>query len=577
MRNAIISLLFTSLLGVCPAQTQSLFDGKSLTGWDGNPAFWRVEKGVIVGETTASNPTKGNSFLIWKGGELKDFELTLKARVLGNNSGVQYRSKVVDPKSWAVGGYQMDLIGNHALFAMLYEERGRGILAQRGQRVVLRADQKPQVIGEFDKSKALDVAQWNEYKIVAKGRILRHAVNGDVTVEVIDDDVAKRSLSGVLAIQLHAGPPTRVEVKDIVLKPLSAKESAAPVATPAPSAPQWIWTTQTAKTETIYARRQWTLRGGVKKAVLRISCDNGYTAFVNGKQVGTGSTWAQPGVYDVTTQLRSGDNVIAVEATNEGSLAGLVARLDLTDAAGKSTSLVTDSDWNVRGDKVAGWMAPSEDPKGWSRPHLHGALGMAPWGNVFNPKAASKPTAKPPVASKPAPKPIIPAVPEGFEVDLVYTVPKATQGSWVAMAVDDKGRLYCCDQGKAGIFRLTLGGAQPVVEKVPVDLSGAQGLLWANGVLYAALNTSKPVAGLYRVSDTNGDDTLDRVELLREMRQGGEHGIHGVVLGPDGKSLYLAGGNHSPIPSPETSSVPRNYDEDQLLPRMIDSRGMPKA
>ena len=134
-----------ALSSACAGEPQNLFNGKNLEGWTGNPKFWKVEKGTIIGETTKENPTKGNTFLIWEGGELTDFELTLQVRVIGNNSGIQYRSKVVNEGQWHVGGYQMDAIGAPHLFGMLYEERGRGILAQRGQKVTLEAGQKPKV------------------------------------------------------------------------------------------------------------------------------------------------------------------------------------------------------------------------------------------------------------------------------------------------------------------------------------------------------------------------------------------------------------------------------------------------
>ncbi|MHC4878107.1 MAG: c-type cytochrome [Planctomycetota bacterium] len=162
---------------------------------------------------------------------------------------------------------------------------------------------------------------------------------------------------------------------------------------------------------------------------------------------------------------------------------------------------------------------------------------------------------------------------KGFKAELLYSVPQV-QGSWVSLCVDPKGRLITSDQyGK--LYRITVpevgSDATTNVEEIPVELGMAQGLCWAFDSLYVMVNGKG--AGLYRVRDTNGDDQLDDVKLLRALSGGGEHGPHAVVLSPDGKSLYICGGNHTDIPGPETSRLPRTWDEDQLLPRMWDAGG----
>ncbi len=167
--------------------------------------------------------------------------------------------------------------------------------------------------------------------------------------------------------------------------------------------------------------------------------------------------------------------------------------------------------------------------------------------------------------------------PDGFKIEKIYDVPKDTQGSWVSMAVDDKGRLYCADQGKQGIYRITLKDGQPTkVERIPAAISSAHGMLWAWDGLYVVVNgggIGGHDSGLYRVSDSDGDDQLDRVQPLRKLQGRGEHGPHAVVLAPDSESLFVLGGNHTQTPKPETSAVIPNYAEDQLLPRMTDARG----
>jgi hypothetical protein len=194
-----------------------LFDGKTLDGWSGNPRFWSVQDGVITGQTTPDNPTKGNTFLVWKGGTVGDFELTLDFRLVGGNSGIQYRSKEMD--KWVIGGYQADFDAGGKFSGILYEERGRGILARRGTKVVIEQNGDKKVVGKTTDEKSILAAikkeDWNQYTIIAKGNHLIHKINGMVTVEVTDNQEDKRRMSGLLALQLHQGPPMLVQFRNI--------------------------------------------------------------------------------------------------------------------------------------------------------------------------------------------------------------------------------------------------------------------------------------------------------------------------------------------------------------------------
>lgn len=218
--------LFTALLlaASLPGAERSLFNGKDLTGWKGLD-FWTVEDGAITGRTTKEKPTKGNTFLVWEG-EVADFELTFRYKIVGGNSGVQYRSKLVDEKGFVVAGYQGDFEAGKTYSGILYEEKGRGILAKRGEKVTVSegADpKKPRVtvegsLGKSDEIQALIKNEdWNEYRVVAKGGRLQHFINGRQTVDVTDT-TAVGAKKGLLALQLHAGPPMVVQFKDIVLK-----------------------------------------------------------------------------------------------------------------------------------------------------------------------------------------------------------------------------------------------------------------------------------------------------------------------------------------------------------------------
>ena len=223
LRTSLLALL--ALASTACAEDKNLFNGKDLTGWKGLD-FWSVEDGCITGRTTKEKPTKGNTFLVWQGGEIGDFEFTFKYKIVGGNSGVQYRSKVVDEKGYVVAGYQADFEAGKTYSGILYEEKGRGILAQRGQKTVIKDGEKPgkakvEVTGEVGKSAEIQAKikaeDWNEYRIVAQGGHLQHFINGVQTVDVTDE-TAVGAKKGILALQLHAGPAMVVQFKDLVLK-----------------------------------------------------------------------------------------------------------------------------------------------------------------------------------------------------------------------------------------------------------------------------------------------------------------------------------------------------------------------
>lgn len=200
-----------------------LFDGKTLNGWEGNPELWSVEDGgEIVGRTTDEKPISGNTFLIWRGGTVADFELRLQFQIKGGNSGVQYRSEEVPDNKWVIRGYQADFDATNKYTGMLYEEKGRGILAKRGTKVTIPAGGKPEVVGELgteeEMAKLAKADDWNEYVIIARGNRLTHKLNGVTTVEVTDEDKEKGKASGLVALQLHKGPAMTVRFRNIRVK-----------------------------------------------------------------------------------------------------------------------------------------------------------------------------------------------------------------------------------------------------------------------------------------------------------------------------------------------------------------------
>jgi len=216
---------------------QPIFDGTSLTGWDGDPAFWKAVDGTIVGESMPDNAVKENTFLIWRGGEPGDFELKLQFRMNSTNSGIQLRSVHLPPGTpsgngtvqgkWVMKGYQADIDFNNTYTGQIYEERGRGFLAMRGQAVHIPDGDgmKPRVIGNLqqtpDELKAL-VKQndWNQVHLIARGNMIMQIFNGAVSSIVIDDDTKNRSLGGLIGFQMHVGEPMRIEFRNIWLKQL---------------------------------------------------------------------------------------------------------------------------------------------------------------------------------------------------------------------------------------------------------------------------------------------------------------------------------------------------------------------
>jgi 3-keto-disaccharide hydrolase len=211
-----------------------IFNGKDMTDWDGDPRLWKVVDGVIRGETTPENPTKGNTFCVWRGGKLKNFILKIKFRIQNGNSGIQYRSK--EHQKWRINGYQAEVENAPGKVGFLYHEGGRAWLVNVGDIMEIDKEGKKNVVGKVSDVEALKKAgyykmkDWNEYTIVARGNHLIHYLNDYPMMELIDNDrvvdpkdMNDRKgalLEGVLALQIHAGPPMIVDFKDIRIKHL---------------------------------------------------------------------------------------------------------------------------------------------------------------------------------------------------------------------------------------------------------------------------------------------------------------------------------------------------------------------
>lgn len=233
MKSILLALACAATVFAADDGFKPLFNGKDLSGWDGNPDFWSFKDGTVIGQTTAEKPTKGNTFLIWRDGTVDDFEIRFKYRITGGNSGMQYRSKeMTDAGKWVVGGYQADIDAGNTYTGIMYEERGpRAIAAQRGQKVTLTEGGKKEVTGSVGTDAEIKAniknGDWNEYVVTARGHHFVHQINGKTTVEVTDNDTKNRKDSGILAFQLHAGPPMKIEIKDAQIKrlPVDSKKN----------------------------------------------------------------------------------------------------------------------------------------------------------------------------------------------------------------------------------------------------------------------------------------------------------------------------------------------------------------
>jgi Domain of Unknown Function (DUF1080) len=202
----------------------NLFDGKTFTGWQGDTAYWRIDNGEFIGEEHPDKMLKNNTFLIWRGGTPGDFEFKAEYRISGGgNSGVQYRSEELKDIPLALKGYQADIDGANQYTGQNYEERGRGFLAMRGQKVNLEPNVKPIItdsLGNADslKTHIKDSTQWNEVHIIAKGNHMQHYINGTLMSDAIDNDTTARKMTGVIGLQMHVMPYMKVEYRNIRLK-----------------------------------------------------------------------------------------------------------------------------------------------------------------------------------------------------------------------------------------------------------------------------------------------------------------------------------------------------------------------
>ena len=340
--------------------------------------------------------------------------------------------------------------------------------------------------------------------------------------------------------------------------------------------PEWIWFRKTDDSETRFFRKTFTLDDPPSSAELMATADDSLEAFVNGVAVLSASEWAKPHRADVKARLRTGRNVIAIRAVNgDSSPAGLIAQLTLTQA-GRKTTIVSDATWKAEDRNLPGWNQITLDDAGWALAKSLGKLGVSPWGNIL---AAAPAPAPAQTLRQATPAAELYALPD-FQVELLHSA-ALEEGSFVNLCKDNRGRLIISPQydsanPNGGLLRVTLGADGRIARRefIAKPLYDAQGMVFAHGALWVVVNkySTKFDSGLYRVTD-DGSDTWNRIDLIKKLPGGGEHGPHAVELGPDG-NLWVMAGNHTKPPEGLAPDSPhKNYHEDHVLPRQPDGNG----
>jgi 3-keto-disaccharide hydrolase len=212
-----------------------IFNGKDLTDWEGDPKYWSVEDGALTGVTDGT--LKRNSFIIWRGGTVSNFEMRVQVKITKDgNSGLQYRSAPLpDVGPDVLTGYQCDVVQNRNDYnGMLYEERGRRILAHAGEKVVVDTAGQPWVVGATGSIKNFTPDEWHEYRVLVVGNHHQHWIDGVMTADVVDHDEKGRRLEGLVGVQVHVGPPMKVQFKNWRVKTLPDAKLIKPEQTPIP-------------------------------------------------------------------------------------------------------------------------------------------------------------------------------------------------------------------------------------------------------------------------------------------------------------------------------------------------------
>ena len=348
--------------------------------------------------------------------------------------------------------------------------------------------------------------------------------------------------------------------------------------------PQWVWTSTphpgADKVQVVYLRHEVDVPAQVKKATLTIAADRDAAIILDGKELAMSSNNGQAEAIDLTVLFAgrgAEKRLLALRCSNKSGKGGVVAQLKLEGATGAPVILETDASWQLLDKSAGGWDKVGTKGLPAVPATVVAKLGTDPWAALTEARFAQIASLPPTVATTADKFTVMP----GFQVEQLYNVPKI-QGSWTALCTDPKGRLIASDQ-YGPLYRITpppVGGKaeDTKIEELPVAMGHANGLLWAFDSLYVMVcqeGVYESGSGVYRV--TFKDDQPDKVELLRKIKGSGDHGPHALVLSPDGKSITVICGNATQMTDMDESMVPKLYDEDQVMPRLIGHGFMQKT
>ena len=330
----------------------------------------------------------------------------------------------------------------------------------------------------------------------------------------------------------------------------------------------WIWGSKNnVAKQQVWFRTSFELKEVPSVAKLQAVADNHCVVWLNGKQLGGSDDWADAFTAEVAGDLKVGVNTLAIVGRNDGGIAAMSCRLN----AGKAVLVESDANWKTSlADPGKGWDAVTFDDAKWAPASIVKKMGEAPWGNPFGGDKKAANGKRTPSTSVAAADELI--LQPGFKAELLYTVPKPEQGSWVSLAVSPEGDLVAGDQGGV-LWRVSLKDPnKPVVTKIDTKFFGCHGLLFAHGALYAC-TSEKGKGDIWRLRDTKGDGSYAEQTMIRALKGSGEHGPHQLVLDRDG-SILVVGGNHTKLPDDEKAGAPvKRYDEDDLLKKYEDANG----
>ena len=330
----------------------------------------------------------------------------------------------------------------------------------------------------------------------------------------------------------------------------------------------WIWGSKNnVAKQQVWFRTSFELKEVPSVAKLQAVADNHCVVWLNGKQLGGSDDWADAFTAEVAGDLKVGVNTLAIVGRNDGGIAAMSCRLN----AGKAVLVESGASWKTSlADPGKGWDAVTFDDAKWAPASIVKKMGEAPWGNPFGGDKKAANGKRTPSTSVAAADELI--LQPGFKAELLYTVPKPEQGSWVSLAVSPEGDLVAGDQGGV-LWRVSLKDPnKPVVTKIDTKFFGCHGLLFAHGALYAC-TSEKGKGDIWRLRDTKGDGSYAEQTMIRALKGSGEHGPHQLVLDRDG-SILVVGGNHTKLPDDEKAGAPvKRYDEDDLLKKYEDANG----